>query len=62
MGTFEELVQAFSKQDHKVQMDEQVYMSLWTLKQEQIEWVDKYYEILWENIKVVELLSTQGGW
>jgi hypothetical protein len=28
MGTFEELVQAFSKQDHKVQMDEQVYMSL----------------------------------
>jgi hypothetical protein len=43
-------------------MDEQVYMSLWTLKQEQIEWVDKYYEILWENIKVVELLSTQGGW
>jgi hypothetical protein len=28
MGTFEELFQAFSKQDHKVQMDEQVYMSL----------------------------------
>jgi hypothetical protein len=41
MCTFEELVQAFSRQDHKVQMDEHIYMSLWTPKQGQIEWAKK---------------------
>ncbi len=42
--TFEEFIQNFYKRYHKVQTYEQVYMNLWTIKQNLNKWVEEYYE------------------
>jgi hypothetical protein len=41
---FLELTQAFCKRHHKTQNDEQIYMELKNMKQEEIERVEVYYE------------------
>jgi hypothetical protein len=43
---FEELEVTFCKRYWKVQMDEQVYMALWMIKQGGAEKVELYYECI----------------
>jgi predicted nucleic acid-binding protein len=42
--TFSELTQAFYKHHRKIQNDEQIYMELKNMKQEEIGRVEVYYE------------------
>jgi hypothetical protein len=53
---FKELEVAFYKNYQKVQIDEQVYMSLWVIKQGGDKKVQVYYE------RILKLLSSSNKW
>jgi hypothetical protein len=55
---FEELEAMFYKHYWKVQMDEQVYMALWMIKQGRDEKVEVYYEFI---LKLVNNLQHQAN-
>jgi len=55
---FEELEAMFCKHYWKVQMDEQVYMELWVIKQGRDEKVEVYYECI---LKLANNLQHQAN-
>jgi len=60
--TFLELTQAFCKHHQKTQNDEQIYMELKNMKQEETENVQVYYEWIQKLANGLQLLTTDSFW
>jgi len=58
--TFLELTQAFCKHHQKTQNDEQIYMELKNMKQEETENVQVYYEWIQKLANGLQLLTTDS--
>jgi hypothetical protein len=58
--TFSELTQAFCKHHRKTQNDEQIYMELKNMKQEEIERVEVYYERIQKLVHGLQVLITNS--
>jgi hypothetical protein len=55
--TFDDFAQVFCRQYHKMQINEQVYMNLQTIKPSFNEWMEEYYEHIRNLANALEQLA-----